>query len=61
MHVAQEQSDNIADVAESVTDNPDLSLPRPLELGIPQTSLHRILHKDLGLKQLFSTWGVGNF
>nr|XP_022920706.1 uncharacterized protein LOC111429121 [Onthophagus taurus] len=44
-------AENIAAVAESVEENPGLSIPRrSLELGIPQTSLHRILHKDLGLK-----------
>ena len=44
-------TENIAAVAQSVEENPGLSIPRrSLELGIPQTSLHRILHKDLGLK-----------
>ncbi|CAB3225785.1 unnamed protein product [Arctia plantaginis] len=44
-------TENIAAVAQSVEENAGLSIPRrSLELGIPQTSLHRILHKDLGLK-----------
>ena len=44
-------AENIAAVAESVEENPGLSIPRrSLELGISQTSLYRILHKDLGLK-----------
>lgn len=43
--------ENIAVVAHSVEENPDLSISRrSLELGIPRTTLHRILHKDLGLK-----------
>src|ERR1700712_2636076 len=43
--------ENIAVVAESVEKSPNLSIPRrSLELDIPKTSLHRILHKDLGLK-----------
>ena len=42
---------NIAAVAESIEENPDLLISRrSMELSIPQTSLHRILHKDLGLK-----------
>ena len=44
-------TDNILAVAQSVEENPGLSIPRrSLELGIPRTSLHRILHKDLSLK-----------
>lgn len=42
--------ENIAAVAESVADNPGLSIPkRSQQLGISQTSLHRILHKDLNM------------
>ena len=44
-------STNIASVAHSMEENPGLSIPcRSLELGISQTTLHRILHKDLCLK-----------
>lgn len=44
-------TENIAAVARSVEENPGLSIPRrSLELDIPQTTLHRILHKDLSLK-----------
>ncbi|VEN62217.1 unnamed protein product, partial [Callosobruchus maculatus] len=43
--------ENIAAVAQSVEQYPGLCIPRrSLELGIPQTLLHRILHKDLGIK-----------
>ena len=36
---------NIAAVAESIEENPDLLISRrSMELSIPQTSLHRILH-----------------
>ena len=39
---------NIASVAHSVKENSGLSIPRrSLELGISQTTLHQILHKDL--------------
>ena len=42
---------NIASIVDSVKENPGLSIPRhSLELGISQTTLHRILHKDLCLK-----------
>ena len=42
---------NIASAAHSVKENPGLSIPRrSLELGISQTMLHRILHKDLCLE-----------
>ena len=42
---------NIISVAHSMDENPDLSIPRrSLELGILQTTLRRILHKDLCLK-----------
>ena len=42
---------NIASVAHSVEENPGLSIPhRSLELGVSQTTLHRILHKNLCLK-----------
>ena len=42
---------NIASVVHSVEKNPGLSIPRrSLELDISQTTLHRILHKDLCLK-----------
>jgi len=41
----------IVAVTKTVEENPGLSIPRhSLELGIRQTSLHRILHKDLSLK-----------
>lgn len=43
-------AENIAAVAESVAENRGLSISRrSQELGISQASLHRILHKDLGL------------
>lgn len=43
-------AENIAAVAESVAENPGLSIPRrSQQLGISKTSLHRILHKDLSL------------
>ena len=39
---------NIASVAHSVEENPDLSIPRrSLELGISQTTLHRTLSPEL--------------
>ena len=39
---------NIASVAHSVEENPGLPIPcHSLELGILQTTLHRISHKDL--------------
>ena len=44
-------TENIAAVARSVEENSGLSISRrSLELDIPQTTLHRILHKDLSLK-----------
>ena len=44
-------TENITAVARSVEKSPVLLIPRrSLELDIPQTTLHRILHKDLGLK-----------
>jgi hypothetical protein len=43
-------AENIAAVAESVAENPRMSIPRrSQQLHITQTSLHRILHKDLHL------------
>ena len=42
---------NILSVADSMEENPGLSIPRrSLELGISQITLHRILYKDLCLK-----------
>ena len=44
-------AENIAAAAESIKENKGSSIPRPsLELGISQTPLHRILHKDLILE-----------
>lgn len=41
-------AENIAAVAESIAEDPRLSIPRrSQQLGISQTSLQRILHKDL--------------
>uniref|UniRef100_A0A0K2UKL7 Putative LOC101234940 [Hydra vulgaris] n=1 Tax=Lepeophtheirus salmonis TaxID=72036 RepID=A0A0K2UKL7_LEPSM len=44
--------ENIAAVAESVSENPSTSTRhRSQELGISRTSLQRILTKDIGLKE----------
>ena len=44
-------AENIAAIAESVEENLGLFIPRrTLELGVPQTSIYRPLHKDVGLK-----------
>ena len=49
--------ENISAVAQSVEENPGLSITRrSLKMDIPQTSLHRILHKDLGLKAYKVQW-----
>ena len=38
-------AENIAAVVESIEENPGLSIaPSSLQLGIPQTSLQRVLH-----------------
>lgn len=42
---------NVAALAKSVEETPDLSIPRcSWEMGIPQMPLHRLLHKNLALK-----------
>ncbi len=55
-------TENILAVARSVEENTGLSIPRrSLELDIPQTTLHRILHKDLGVLRATKQRNNSNF